>query len=117
MDTVIKKYLEQLKVGRKQSYKNLALYPLLSTYSLDLEYLMLDEALGENLIEIAEKDNDGSVPELRVMNKSPRMILILDGEELVGAKQNRIVNTTILVQGNTTIVIPVELCGARQVAI
>ena len=108
MDTVINNYLEQLKVGRKQSYKNLALYPLLSTYSLDLEYLLLDEALGENLIEIVEKDRDGSVPELRVMNKSPRMILILDGEELVGAKQNRIVNTTILVQGNATIVIPVS---------
>ena len=108
MDAVIKNYLEQLKVGRKQSYKNLALYPLLSTYSLDLEYLLLDEALGENLIEIVEKDSDGSVPELRVMNKSPKMILILDGEELVGAKQNRIVNTTILVQGNATIVIPVS---------
>ncbi|NQU12701.1 MAG: hypothetical protein HQ561_01075 [Desulfobacteraceae bacterium] len=36
------------------------------------------------------------------------MILILDGEELVGAKQNRIINTTILVQGNATIVIPVS---------
>ena len=108
MDTVIKNYLEQLKVGRKQSHKNLALYPLLSTYSLDLEYLMLDEALSENLIEIVEKDSDGSVPELKVMNKSPKMILILDGEELVGAKQNRIVNTTILVQGNATIVIPVS---------
>ena len=108
MDTVIKNYLEQLKVGRKQSYKNLALYPLLSTYSVGLEYLMLDEALSENLIEIVEKDDGGSVPELRVMNKSSKMILILDGEELVGAKQNRIVNTTILVQGNATIVIPVS---------
>ncbi len=48
------------------------------------------------------------MPELKVMNKSPRMILILDGEELVGAKQNRIVNTTILVKGNATIVIPVS---------
>ena len=108
MENIIKNYLEQLKVGRKQSYKNLALYPLLSTYSVGLEYLMLDEALSENLIEIVEKDSDGSVPELRVMNKSPKMILILDGEELVGAKQNRIVNTTILVQGNATIVIPVS---------
>ena len=44
MDTVINNYLEQFKVGRKQSYKNLALYPLLSTYSVGLEYLMLDEA-------------------------------------------------------------------------
>ena len=108
MDTVIKNYLEQIKVGRKQSYKNLALYPLLSTYNVGLEYLLLDEALRENLIEIVEKDSDGSVPELKVVNKSQIMILILDGEELVGAKQNRIVNTTILVKGNGTMVIPVS---------
>jgi len=108
MDMVIKNYLEQLKVGRKQSYKNLALYPLLSAYSTGLEYLLLDEALRENLMEVVELDSDGSVPELKVLNKSPKMILILDGEELVGAKQNRIVNTTILVQGKTTIVIPVS---------
>jgi len=108
MDTIIKNYLEQIKVGRKQSYKNLALYPLLSTYSSGLEYLLLDEALSENLIEVVEVDSDGSVPELRVVNKSPKLVLILDGEELVGAKQNRIVNTTILVQGITTIVIPVS---------
>jgi hypothetical protein len=36
------------------------------------------------------------------------MILILDGEELVGAKQNRIVNTTILIQEKTTTMIPVS---------
>ncbi len=108
MDTVIKNYLEQIKVGRKQSHKNLALYPLLSTYSSGLEYLLLDEALSENLMEVVELDSDGSVPELKVVNKSPGMILILDGEELVGAKQNRIVNITILVQRNATIVIPVS---------
>ena len=108
MDTIIKNYLEQIKVGRKQSYKNLSLYPLLSAYSLDLEYLLLDEALTQGLMEVVELDSDGSVPELKVVNKSPEMILILDGEELVGAKQNRIVNTTILVQRNTTIVIPVS---------
>jgi len=45
MDTIIREYLNQAKVGRKQSYKNLAVYPLLSTYSSGLEYLLLDEAL------------------------------------------------------------------------
>ena len=108
MDTVIKNYLEQIKVGRKQSFKNLSIYPLLSTYSSGLEYLLLDEALAGGFMEVVELDNDGSVRELKVVNKSPEMILILDGEELVGAKQNRIVNTTILVQANTTIVIPVS---------
>ena len=34
------------------------------------------------------------------------MILILENEELVGAKQNRIINRTNLIQGNSTTVIP-----------
>jgi hypothetical protein len=104
----INTYLEGLKIGRQQSYKNLAIFPLLSTYSLDLDYLLLDEALADGVVEIVEAVKEGTVPELKVINKSSRMILILDGEELVGAKQNRIVNTTILVQGNGTIIIPVS---------
>lgn len=31
MDKIISDFLEQIKVGRKQSHKNLALYPLLWT--------------------------------------------------------------------------------------
>ena len=108
MKDVIRGYLEQVKIVRKQSYKNLALFPLLSTYSLNVDYLLLDEALSQGLINVVEVGEEGSVPELKVINNSSQMILILDGEELVGAKQNRIVNTTILVQANSTIVIPVS---------
>ncbi|MBW1706510.1 MAG: hypothetical protein JRJ86_15305 [Deltaproteobacteria bacterium] len=108
MQNIIIDYLDQAKIGRKQSFKNLSIFPLLSTYGLDLEYLLLDEALSEGAMEVVEVDKDGSVPDLKVINKSPRMVLILDGEELIGAKQNRIVNTTILIQGNSTIVIPVS---------
>ncbi len=108
MNNILEEYLGGLKVGGKQSYKNLALFPLLSTYALDLEYLLLDEALKEGVFEVVEVSTEGTVPELKVVNNSPGMVLILDGEELVGAKQNRIVNTTILIQGNTTIVIPVS---------
>ena len=108
MEHVIKDYLGQVKVGRKQSFKNLSIFPLLSTYCLDLEYLLLDEALTEGMVEVVEVDTEGSVPDLKVVNKSPEMILILDGEELVGAKQNRIINTTILIQGKSTTVVPVS---------
>jgi uncharacterized protein with ParB-like and HNH nuclease domain/predicted transport protein len=108
MQEAIKNYLEGFKIGRKQVYKNLAMFPVLSTYSLDMDYLLLDEALAAGVIEIVEVAKEGHVPELKVINNSPRMILILDGEELVGAKQNRIVNTTILVHGDATIIIPVS---------
>jgi len=108
MEDIIQGYLKQAKIGRKQSYKNLTIFPLLSTYFLDLEYLLLDEALSEEVIEVVELGDEGTVPELKVINKSPHMALILDGEELVGAKQNRIINTTILIKGKSTTVIPVS---------
>ena len=108
MEPVIKEYLGQIKIGRKQSYKNLALFPLLSGYATTLDYLTLDEAFAGNLIEVGEMDGQGSVPEIKVVNRAPKRLLILDGEELVGAKQNRIVNTTIIVEAHSTTVIPVS---------
>jgi ARG and Rhodanese-Phosphatase-superfamily-associated Protein domain len=108
MQSVIQGYLDKVKVGRKQSHRNLAVFPLLSGYTTAFDYMTLDEALAGGLIEVTEVSQGGTVPELKVVNKSPRMVLILDGEELVGAKQNRIVNTTILIQAKSTTVIPVS---------
>jgi hypothetical protein len=48
------------------------------------------------------------VPLLRVENHSEIPVLIVDGEELVGAKQNRAVNTTILIPAAAQIKIPVS---------
>ena len=56
----------------------------------------------------------GSVPYLQAVNKGPWPVLIFDGEELVGAKQNRITNATILVGVGKT-VLPVSLRGAGAV--
>ena len=108
MATVLNDYLGQLNLGGKQVYKNMAVFPLLSTYTESLDYVVLDEALEAGSLEVTEVNEEGAVPELKVQNKSSKMVLILDGEELVGAKQNRIVNTTVLVAGSTTMVIPVS---------
>jgi len=56
----------------------------------------------------------GSVPELLVKNLAPSPVLILDGEELIGAKQNRIVNLTILVAAGQTLRIPVSCVEAGR---
>jgi len=108
MTEIIQKYLDQIQIGAEQSYKNLSVFPVLSDYAIPFDYLTLDEALSKDLIEVVEIDEGGSVPELKVVNKADKMVLILDGEELVGAKQNRIVNTTILIPALEIVVIPVS---------
>ncbi|MBS3921172.1 MAG: hypothetical protein KG012_20050 [Deltaproteobacteria bacterium] len=42
------------------------------------------------------------------------MILILEGEELVGSKQNRIVNVTMLIGGHNEVIIPVSCVERRR---
>jgi hypothetical protein len=108
MEKSIQGYLGSLQLGEIQQFKNLTMVPVVSDYDDGLGYITLGEALGAGSIEIREVSEGGSVPELRVVNRAGKIVLILDGEELVGAKQNRIVNTTILVAAGCEIVIPVS---------
>lgn len=104
----IKAFLDVLKLGRRQSHKDLALFPLMAPDKGLPDYLTLEEALAQGGVRITEVSEGGSVPELRLVNDSPKAVLVVDGEELVGAKQNRIVNATFLVPGKTEVVIPVS---------
>ena len=53
---------------------------------------------GIDLWFCTEIDPSGSVPEIMVINKSAQSIFLIDGEELMGAKQNRVLNTSILLK-------------------
>jgi ARG and Rhodanese-Phosphatase-superfamily-associated Protein domain len=45
---------------------------------------------------------------LKIVNRGDMAVLLLDGEELLGAKQNRVINLTILVPARHSSVIPVS---------
>jgi hypothetical protein len=100
--------LENVKLGGKQSHLNMTLFPLMASDAGEPDYLILEEALGQGVAEITEISHGGSVPDLKLVNKSTSKLLVVDGEELVGAKQNRIVNATFLIAGQTEITIPVS---------
>ena len=100
--------LDTIQLLPAQSYLNLTVFPLLSPDPALQSYLTLDEALEQDLASITELTQSGVVPELRFDNLSDKQILLLDGEELVGAKQNRVLNITILVGGFAKITIPVS---------
>lgn len=103
----IEQSLAGLALGAPQVHRNLALFPLLGDDRAGPGYALLDEALARGLARVTEVSEGGSVPELAFENLSDERILLVDGDELVGAKQNRIVNLSILVGAGKRIVIPV----------
>ena len=108
MNATVQTKLESLRLGTPQVFKNLAIIPLFDEAPLAFDYLSLKSALEQGLAVITEVSEGGSVPELKVANKSLKPILLIDGEELMGAKQNRIVNTSILLAPESETLIPVS---------
>jgi hypothetical protein len=99
----------RLTFGQPVEFNGLAIAPIYRTQSQSpLSYLTLDTAFEQSDIEITETSDSGDVPELSFANKAQTPVLLLDGEELIGAKQNRVVNLTILVPASSTIIIPVS---------
>ncbi|MCS7228549.1 MAG: DUF6569 family protein [Candidatus Kryptonium sp.] len=98
----------RVTIGEAKQYENMVVYPLFSVEDGKNEYLTLDEALKQSLIKITEVGEEGTVNKLKVENLADLPILILEGEELIGAKQNRTINTTILIKEKTTTFIPVS---------
>jgi hypothetical protein len=100
--------LATLSLSTPQAFSNLAVFPLIAQAAHDADYLVLDEALMRKLARVTEVSEGGSVPELAFENDADVGVLLLDGEELVGARQNRVLNITVLVGEHSKIVIPVS---------
>ena len=111
---LINETLGQLQLGEAASFERLTVFPLLGAPSRAADYLTLDEALEAEQARVQEVSDSGSVPELRFDNLGGRRVLLVDGDELIGARQNRIVNLTILVPAHATIEIPVSCVEAGR---
>ena len=106
--TAINKALQAVTLGDVQHFENLHITPLLAPASGTADYLTLAEAQEQGLAVVTEVSESGSVPTLLLENNADQALFLLDGEELVGAKQNRILNLTLLVPAKTSLNIPVS---------
>ncbi len=93
--------------GAPLEHRGIVIHPLFPVADPVAAYLTLDEALPLGLT-ISEVSDAGNVPKLAVANPLGERVLLYDGEELVGAKQNRILNVTVLVEAGTSLPIPVS---------
>lgn len=108
--------LAQIRIGTSVSFQDLSLFPLFRAVANShmLDYLLLDDAIAQGLARVTELGNGGSVPELQVENHATQPLLLVDGEELIGAKQNRVLNLTVLAPAKQVTVVPVSCVEAGR---
>jgi hypothetical protein len=111
--------LSSVSLGPEITYENLTMLPLLGTSvpaseSEHPDYVLLDDALAAGWADVTEVSEHGSVPELLIVNRGHKPLLVVDGEELLGAKQNRVVNLTLMVAANANQTIPVSCVEAGR---
>lgn len=98
---------EGLEIGDPLTAANIQIFPLRRNAESRADYALLDDLIDEGLAEVVEVDEHGDVPNLKVRNRSDRDALLLDGTELRGAKQNRMVNLTLIIGAGQETDIPV----------
>ena len=108
MNKLLSELLTGLRLTDPQQAKHIAVFPLFSALHHSPDYLTLGEALEQRLLTVTEVSVGASVPELRVINKAALPVLLLDGEEVCGAKQNRVLNTSILIPAGKQVDVPVS---------
>jgi hypothetical protein len=98
--------LRDLTPGEPLAHGPVTVIPLLAPGAPDPGWLTLAEA--RDAVTIEEVSEAGAVPTLRLTSAADRPVLLLDGEELIGARQNRVLNTTVLVAAGARLTIPVS---------
>src|SRR5262245_64862067 len=98
----------EIRVADPISYESISLFPLEAEVVSKVDYALSDEALAAGTVTVEEVGEAGSVPELIVNNQADSLVLFLEGEELRGAKQNRVLNTSVLAGARAKTTIPVS---------
>jgi hypothetical protein len=97
-----------VRVGEPVAHDKLTVFPLYLESPAAPNYRLAEEALADGSAVVEEVTEGGSVPNLAVDNRGETLVLFVEGQELRGAKQNRVLNTSVLVAAKTKTVLPVS---------
>jgi hypothetical protein len=124
----VKTWLRKVEIGDGMHHKNLTVFPLFPSGSFKPQalsneemakgtlplfpeeserYVLIDDAIEAGEAVVEEITEGGQVPLLGVTNSAVKPILIPEGQILIGAKQNRTVNLTVLVAAGKQFQLPV----------
>lgn len=99
--------LRHLSLAERQNYENMTVVPILSDTNTPFDVLDLKEGLKMGLVKIEECDNS-NIEQVKLKNNSISPLILLDGEEIAGSLQNRIISQTMIIAPKSEIKIPVN---------
>lgn len=105
--SLIEQRIKEITLGDPTVHGQMAVFPLIDKDAVAADYIIMDDAITNGCAEVTEISEGGSVPELAFKNGCEERVFLMEGEELVGAKQNRTLNLSILVPAGKEITIPV----------
>ena len=88
--------VESLVISKPITYKNLTIFPLTRKFTPATDYLSLDQAMKNDVLTIREVGS-GEVNYVELRNSGNKPVLIMTGEMISGAKQDRMLKDDILI--------------------
>ncbi|MBK7583831.1 MAG: hypothetical protein IPI67_27015 [Myxococcales bacterium] len=99
----------KLAVGDAAVLLGVQLVPLLLSESDEqADALLLEEGIASGQTQVNEIGEGGIVGQVRVLHRGVVPLLVLQGEQILGAKQNRSFNSSFLVEPGEEVVLPVS---------
>jgi hypothetical protein len=98
----------ETKVTGFRTERNLSIVQLATSGQDTFSYVACNRAIREKQIDVKEMNDAGIVNTIFVLNNSDKFVFLMDGDILAGAKQNRVVNTSILLAPHSKTQIPVS---------
>ena len=92
--------------GKQIELNGLSVFPLYLKSGLTTRVKSGLVMIDKKLVNVKEVSDAGSVPTLYVRNDSDHHVLFVEGDQLVGAKQNRICNSSVLMAPQSFAEIP-----------
>jgi hypothetical protein len=97
---------DAIRLGEPDVCGALAVFPLFGP-AATLSYLAFSQAITHGLA-VKELDSGASVNDLFVLNPTDKNVLLYEGEEVLGAQQNRTFDVSILVAAGARVRVPVS---------
>jgi hypothetical protein len=102
-----------LRVGDPDVHGPLAVFPLFGPEP-KLDYTSFARAHGAEQVAITELEGGASVNDLMIHNTGSKPVLLYEGEELLGAQQNRVLDVSLLIAAEAKTRIPVSCVEAGR---